>query len=493
MRIVIILGFVLAVVVFTGCELFVPDLKNAADSDSETATPMGTDTGSDTGADTGSDTGVDSGSDSGSDTGSDSTADTGSDSTADTGSDTDSDTASLPKRERCVAGGGYWYDENDVFAETIEAFDALTPSCHETATENCATQTVLRWAYLTDETFLTSTASETELWNVEADTGDAPAVAATRVLSTVRCFTNLSVIAMPHNRVVHVDLSNNAGLSLVNFYDNWVLEDIYLPRMSEVSELHLSSNNISHIDLSDARSLRVLYLAYNSLMEINLKTLLRLTEVDLEDNLIDSEINVSQSNNLTYIDISGNPVETLILPENPTHLQRIHATATQLSSIDLTGCSQLSELQVDDTRIQTLDVSAAGTFLDSLSAYNTRITALNLAQNPQLTSLILSGCNILSLVFPENSQLSYLELYNSNLRFSNPDAAIDFTSLTRLQELILSENEFITLSDVVPYIPAEFWQNPLGILHIEESKWQDWEARPTDWDYNSADEYAFHR
>jgi hypothetical protein len=477
MRITIFLGFVLTAVVFTGCELFVPDLKKAADSDSETATHTGSDTETDTGFDSGSDT----------------RTDTGSDSTADTGSDSDSDTASLPERERCVAGGGYWYDENDVFAETIEAFDALTPSCHGTATENCATQTVLRWAYLTDDTFLTSTPSETELWNVDAETGDAPPVAATRVLSTVRCFTNLSVIAMPHNRVTEVDLSNNTRLALVNFYDNWVLADIYLPRMSEVTELHLSSNKISHIDLSDAQSLRVLYLAYNSLMEINLKTLLRLTEVDIEDNFIDSEINVSQSNNLTYIDLSGNPVETLVLPRNPAHLQRIYATATQLSAIDLTGCSQLSELQVDDTRIQTLDVSAAGTSLDSLSAYNTRITALNLAQNPQLTSLILSGCNILSLVFPENSQLSYLELYNSNLRFNNPNAVIDFTSLTRLQEIVLSENEFIALSDVAPYIPPEFWQNPLGILDIEESKWLDWEARPTDWDYNSADEYAYHR
>ncbi|MBN2343101.1 MAG: leucine-rich repeat domain-containing protein [Deltaproteobacteria bacterium] len=416
-------------------------------------------------------------------------SDNGSDSEIDTDSDSDSDTgteAPLGERERCVTDGGYWYDETDVDAQTLEEFEALAPTCHETATENCVGVSSVRYAIRDNGEFLEADITTTTIY----ESGENQENLITHVFSTLRCIPNLASIAMRHNRVQKVDLNANERLTFIDFYDNHVLYELYIPRIPYVTELHLNTNALATIDLSTAQALEVIYLSGNNLTEINLRQCPSLTFLYIPGNNIVTEIDLSQNNNLEQVEISGNPLQSLIMPESPLSLWQLNVNDTQISSIDLTGCIRLEELNVSETQIAALNVADAGSSLESLGAESTRIQTLDLTYNVALRAVSLAGNNLTQVTLPTNSPIYYFDVSYSTLSFAGGAVPININVLTQLQELNLWSNTYLNLADIAPLIPDAFWQAPGAILHIEEDKWIDYADRPDTWVYDTESWYA---
>ena len=130
----------------------------------------------------------------------------------------------------------------------------------------------------------------------------------------------------------------------------------------------------------------------------------------------------SASNELTAIDISGNP-----------YLTTLNAPLNKLTALDVTKNSALTHLDCSDNNIDRLDVSQ-NKALVSLWSFNNNLTQLNLSNNANLVSLDCSGNQLNSLDVTKNSELIRLVCNNNQL------SSLDISKNNKLNRLWLFGN-----------------------------------------------------
>lgn len=130
------------------------------------------------------------------------------------------------------------------------------------------------------------------------------------------------------------------------------------------------------------------------------------------------------SNNLTAIDISGNPfLSTLNIPLN------------QLEAINLSTNTALEKLDVSGNKLASLDVSS-NTMLESLWVFNNELSLLDVSNNINLSFLDCSGNALSTLDLSNNLQLVRLLAYNNQLN------SIDISQNVKLNRVWLFGNPF---------------------------------------------------
>ncbi|MDE5969828.1 MAG: leucine-rich repeat domain-containing protein [Muribaculaceae bacterium] len=141
------------------------------------------------------------------------------------------------------------------------------------------------------------------------------------------------------------------------------------------------------------------------------------------------------------------------------NLEILNCFQTQLTTLDVSGCTALTELWCYQTQLTTLDVSK-NTALTKLWCNNNQLTTLDVSKNTSLTELVcsenqlttldVSGCTALTtldccynqlttLDISKNTSLSYLGCYNNQL------TTLDVSKNTSLTDLRCNDNQLTTL------------------------------------------------
>ena len=121
-----------------------------------------------------------------------------------------------------------------------------------------------------------------------------------------------------------------------------------------------------------------------------------------------------------------------------TQLTYLDCSSNPLSSLDVSKNTQLTKLDCSSNPLSSLDVSN-NTQLTSLDCYSNQLTALDVSKNTQLTRLICPNNRLTSLDVSKNTQLEILDCYTNRL------TSLDVSHNTQLEELYCYSNSLSNL------------------------------------------------
>ena len=215
------------------------------------------------------------------------------------------------------------------------------------------------------------------------------------------------------------------------------LENLDLSKLSKLSTLRCSNNNLTQIALNQNSELKYLFLTGNALTQIDVTNNPKLEELEINNNQV-SQIDVSQNSLLKTLEILGNPISTLDT-SNLFQLVSLYCGRTNIATLDLSNNLALKELNVDELPISEIDLSIYPDF-ERLWARNTSLENLDFSKNPKLLQVwieyspiktldLSNNPALFELVLDNNPALEHLDLRNGN------NAAINFFRLNNTPNL----------------------------------------------------------
>ncbi|MEP2337082.1 MAG: T9SS type A sorting domain-containing protein [Nonlabens ulvanivorans] len=224
---------------------------------------------------------------------------------------------------------------------------------------------------------------------------------------------------------------------------------------TSLTELRLSSNNLTSIDLSMLPNLSYLDLEYNNLSSLNILSQTSLTELYLSSNSL-TNLDLTNNISLTNLKLDSNPITTLDLSTN-TLLSELFLMNTQLTSLDLSAQNSMFEVWIDNTPLNSLTGLSNLTISSNLVISSTNLTSIQMNNvdassalvdifyNNQLTSIDIVDTKVLYFNLSSNNSLNTLNQNNfdcQNLNISyNNFFEIDFSDNPYLNSLDIS-NEY---------------------------------------------------
>ena len=173
----------------------------------------------------------------------------------------------------------------------------------------------------------------------------------------------------------------------------------------------------------------------------------KLTSLDVSGCTALTELDCNK-NQLTSLDVSG-----------CTSLTKLSCRSNQLTSLDVSGCTALTKLDCFDNQLTSLDVSGC-TALTELSCSSNPLTSINLSgcqslkefswTRDKLTSLNVSGCTSLTELYCSYNQLTSLNVSGCTALTklscsSNQLTSLDVSGCTALTELNCYDNSLTSL------------------------------------------------
>lgn len=207
-------------------------------------------------------------------------------------------------------------------------------------------------------------------------------------LTGIQDFTSLTYLNCSTNTLTSLDLSKNTAL-----------ENLY-GQKNELTSLNTSAN----------KSLKVLNLANNKLSSLDISALTKLEELNVSSNAI-TTLNVSASKALASLNCGNNKLTSLNVTAN-TALTTLYCFNNQITSLDVSSNVLLENFMCQTNKLTALNVSKNPALI-MLDCFENQITSLDISNNPKITEL---ACN--------NNLLTSLNLKNGNntklaLTFSN--------------------------------------------------------------------------
>ena len=350
----------------------------------------------------------------------------------------DSDTGPADERDACKADGGYWYDADDVAAETEAEFEALVPGCHDMPDENCPESGDVLLGRLLNGTPVNEPVGTTDLY--------APGSNITAVYSTIRCLRNLANVDLAYNAVLQLDLSNNDFIEQVSVAENNTFETLDLPTSDTLRILYLSYTRLTAIDLSHAENLEILEMNGGSkVTAVDVSNKPWLSRLALGDNRVSHPIDLSASTRLEYLELMANPVGAVVLPKTDT-LTYVDLENTKITEVDVSSCPSIELLDISSNKVAALDVGALGD-LRFLYAHENQLTEVDLSANNALELVDLWGNSFLAaLTLPDDpSHVEELHLNDTAL------SSLDIGNVSALRILYLENNNFTTSSPALDF------------------------------------------
>lgn len=228
------------------------------------------------------------------------------------------------------------------------------------------------------------------------------------------------------------------------------LTNVDISSLTKLQDLNLSHNELRSLDLSPNTSLSTINVSDNpfsasSPLKIGPKPSLVLLEMAMTT-WLDQNFNLSDYPKLISFEAFG--CETLyhLDPTGCPDLVRISADVTPLSSVDLSKNKQLQILNVSDTRVTNLDLSnnpllqqlfcshdshrykdfklksldvTKNPKLAYLFAANNEINILDLTQNPELFDLSIANNKLTTLDLSKNEKLYNVDIRNNYIGFAD--------------------------------------------------------------------------
>ena len=171
-------------------------------------------------------------------------------------------------------------------------------------------------------------------------------------------------------------------------------------------------------------------------------------------------VDLSHNPELQYVDLSFNQLSDLDL-SSCTQLTDLYCYTNQLSALDLTPCTQLRSLTCYGNQLSALDLTPCSQLTD-LSCGNNQLSALDLTPCPQLTYLSCSSNRLSALDLTPCPQLTVLYCNHNQL------SALDLTPCTQLIHLDCGNNQLSAL-DLTPFTQLtilDCYNNRLSALDL---------------------------
>ena len=194
-------------------------------------------------------------------------------------------------------------------------------------------------------------------------------------------------------------------------------------------------------------------------------------------------LNLELNSRVEKLNCSGNQLTGLWLDPRGNSLKYLTCSVNELTALDLSKSSELTELSCSSNKLTALDLSA-NTKLQQINASSNKLTALDVRQLPELTHLYLWGnhdlksidvsknpkleflsvshCKLTSLNVKNNRMLVELYVYNNQL------TALDVRSNYMLKKLGCYENQ-LTALDLSSNVALEYLgvnDNPITELDL---------------------------
>ena len=170
------------------------------------------------------------------------------------------------------------------------------------------------------------------------------------------------------------------------------------------------------------------------------------TEIDVSGKKIEDLTGVEHFKNLMKLLCYENQLTTLDVSEN-TRLTELNCRYNQLTSLDLSENTELTILNCSYNKLAALDVSN-NTDLNDLICSENQLGSLNVSANTALTRLTCNGNQLIALVLGQNTALTTLacdsnRLTSLNVR-GNTNLAKLYCGSNQLRTLDLSQNTQLT-------------------------------------------------
>ena len=267
-------------------------------------------------------------------------------------------------------------------------------------------------------------------------------------LSGIEAFENLEVLDCSYNELSSLDLRQNKKLKTLDCDYNPLISldvsgftslqslachttSLNASGCTSLQDLSFNTLSVVNINLSGCTNLKMDFLNVNSFMNGKLETL-DVSDCPGVQNMIILAI-VPQ---LTSVDVSG-----------CTNLQSLYTNGGNLTTLDVSGCTSLQTLQCLDHPLTTLDVSGCIN-LQNLIITDEGTTGTTVMCN--LTSLDLSDCSALQTLDCVNNQLTSLDLSNCPALYElfcdgNRLTTLDVSGCPALYKLFCDGNRLTSL------------------------------------------------
>lgn len=245
---------------------------------------------------------------------------------------------------------------------------------------------------------------------------------------------------------------------MVSLYDEDEDGEISVAEAEDVVNINCSNKNISDLSgLEKCPNLKYLDINGNSVCEIVLPNLSKLETIVAYGNPIE-KININNDTSIKALylqDVSTNAIysETQIRIRNYEQASTLYlafagtkyttlvlSNSTALTSFDVSENTQLTSLWVNgNTLVKSIDVSSL-TALTLLYAYDCALESLDVTNNVNLTTLSCYGNKLTSLDIDNNAKLKVLNVSKNNL------TSIRLSNNTALEEVNVANNDLLNIN-----------------------------------------------
>lgn len=196
---------------------------------------------------------------------------------------------------------------------------------------------------------------------------------------------------------------------------------------TEIWNLNCGNNNLTTIDLSNNKKLKVIYCQHNQLKELDVSGLPLLESFHCDGNELQS-INVSKNEQLEKFDCEDNHLDTLNVSQNKK-LEELSCGKNNLTELDVRENKKLKKLWCYENKLSNLDLGNQ-TELEVLSCGTNPLSVLDVSANTKLKKLSPVRTNLTSLDAKNNTALEVFwgEEYSYNIAVEG-DGKFDLTTL----------------------------------------------------------------
>jgi surface protein len=171
-------------------------------------------------------------------------------------------------------------------------------------------------------------------------------------LTGIETFVNITSLDCGQNSLASINISNNTELKTL-WIDNNDLTSVDISNLTKLSDFRCGNNAITTLELSNNTEITVLIVGGNELSEIDVSALTKLSTQFSCD-----------SNNLTSLDVSNNPL-----------LKRLFIQNNQITELNLSNNPSLNDVYLVNNQLTSLNMRSGG---------NTNVTSFNVTGNNNL-------------------------------------------------------------------------------------------------------------
>lgn len=210
-----------------------------------------------------------------------------------------------------------------------------------------------------------------------------------------------------------------------------------LNKMTSLTKLGLSFQNLSEIDITSNTALTYLAISKNNISSIDVARNTSLATLAMSYNGL-TGIDVSQNTSLTYLDVSHNNIAALNLTSN-TQLETLGITYNKLTTLNLVNNTSLTELYAAGNQFTSLDLSH-NVMLELIGLESNQLTSLDVSNNVALEKLGIQSNQLSKIDVSKNSNLVELKVDNIMVQSGvvplsvAPEVTLDLSKLSFLEE-----------------------------------------------------------